>query len=54
LVWRRDPPWAFFMIDAFLFTPKREAAAEPPDGKITLADVLANGWLELWYQPKIE
>jgi EAL domain-containing protein (putative c-di-GMP-specific phosphodiesterase class I) len=24
------------------------------DGKVTLAQVLARGWLELWYQPKIE
>jgi EAL domain-containing protein (putative c-di-GMP-specific phosphodiesterase class I) len=24
------------------------------DGRITLADVLRNGWMELWYQPKIE
>jgi EAL domain-containing protein (putative c-di-GMP-specific phosphodiesterase class I) len=44
------------MLDAFrnLFAAKREVAAEPADGKITLADVLANGWFELWYQPKIE
>lgn len=28
--------------------------AEPADGKITLADVLARGWFELFYQPKIE
>jgi EAL domain-containing protein (putative c-di-GMP-specific phosphodiesterase class I) len=29
--------------------------AEPPsDGKVTLADVLSRGWMELWYQPKIE
>jgi EAL domain-containing protein (putative c-di-GMP-specific phosphodiesterase class I) len=31
-----------------------EVAAEPADGKITLADVLSRGWFELWYQPKIE
>ena len=36
-----------------MFGPK-EAVAEPADGKITLADVLARGWFELWYQPKIE
>jgi EAL domain-containing protein (putative c-di-GMP-specific phosphodiesterase class I) len=30
------------------------AAAEPADGKITLADVLSRGWFELFYQPKIE
>ena len=36
-----------------MFVPK-EAAAEPDDGKITLADVLARGWCEVWYQPKIE
>lgn len=28
--------------------------AMPADAKITLADVLARGWFELWYQPKIE
>jgi EAL domain-containing protein (putative c-di-GMP-specific phosphodiesterase class I) len=26
----------------------------PSDGEITLADVLANDWFDLWYQPKIE
>lgn len=31
-----------------------DVAAEPADGKITLADVLSRGWFELWYQPKIE
>lgn len=36
-----------------MFAPK-EAVAEPADGKITLADVLARNWFELWYQPKIE
>ena len=36
-----------------MFSPKK-VVAEPADGKITLADVLANGWFELWYQPKIE
>ena len=33
---------------------QKEVVAEPADGKITLADVLARGWMELWYQPKIE
>jgi EAL domain-containing protein (putative c-di-GMP-specific phosphodiesterase class I) len=33
---------------------QKQAAAERADGKITLADVLANGWFELFYQPKIE
>ncbi len=39
-----------------MFGPKEEAEATPPadDGKITLADVLARGWFELFYQPKIE
>jgi EAL domain-containing protein (putative c-di-GMP-specific phosphodiesterase class I) len=36
-----------------MFGPK-EVVAEPADGKITLADVLARDWFELWYQPKIE
>src|SRR4051794_16953785 len=31
-----------------------EPAPEPDDGKITLADVLSRGWVELFYQPKIE
>ena len=26
----------------------------PSGGAVTLADVLKNDWLELWYQPKIE
>src|SRR5262245_39501471 len=38
-----------------LFAPKEEVVAAPPaDGKITLAEVLANDWFELFYQPKIE
>ena len=37
-----------------MFGPKEVVAAEPADGKITLADVLSRGWFELWYQPKIE
>jgi len=36
-----------------IFGPK-EAAAEPADAKITLADVLSRNWFELFYQPKIE
>lgn len=36
-----------------MFGPK-QIVAEPADGKVTLADVLARGWFELWYQPKIE
>jgi EAL domain-containing protein (putative c-di-GMP-specific phosphodiesterase class I) len=32
----------------------KEAVAEPVDGRVTLADVLARNWFELWYQPKIE
>lgn len=36
-----------------MFAPQ-EPVAEPADGKITLADVLARDWFELWYQPKIE
>ena len=36
-----------------MFAPQ-EPVAEPADGKITLADVLARNWFELWYQPKIE
>jgi len=31
-----------------------EQKAPPGDGKVTLADVLANDWFDLWYQPKIE
>jgi EAL domain-containing protein (putative c-di-GMP-specific phosphodiesterase class I) len=27
---------------------------DPGDGAVTLRDVLRRGWLELWYQPKIE
>jgi EAL domain-containing protein (putative c-di-GMP-specific phosphodiesterase class I) len=26
----------------------------PPDGPVTVADILSRGWLELFYQPKIE
>ena len=37
-----------------MFGPKEGRGATPADGKITLADVLARGWFELWYQPKIE
>ena len=38
-----------------MFAPKEAAAQpEPADGKITLADVLARDWFELFYQPKIE
>jgi EAL domain-containing protein (putative c-di-GMP-specific phosphodiesterase class I) len=33
---------------------RKAVAAEPADGKITLAQVLTNDWFELWYQPKIE
>ena len=33
---------------------RRRSWREPADGEITLADVLANDWFELWYQPKIE
>jgi EAL domain-containing protein (putative c-di-GMP-specific phosphodiesterase class I) len=36
-----------------MFRPK-EVVAAPADGKVTLVDVLANDWFELWYQPKIE
>jgi EAL domain-containing protein (putative c-di-GMP-specific phosphodiesterase class I) len=36
-----------------MFGPK-QVVAEPIDGKVTLADVLAKNWFELWYQPKIE
>jgi EAL domain-containing protein (putative c-di-GMP-specific phosphodiesterase class I) len=25
-----------------------------PDGRVTLADVLKHGWVEIWYQPKID
>jgi EAL domain-containing protein (putative c-di-GMP-specific phosphodiesterase class I) len=31
-----------------------EEEAPPADGKVTLIDVLAHGWFDLWYQPKIE
>ena len=37
-----------------MLAPKEQPVAAPADGKITLGDVLANGWFELWYQPKIE
>jgi EAL domain-containing protein (putative c-di-GMP-specific phosphodiesterase class I)/AmiR/NasT family two-component response regulator len=33
--------------------PKRDLAAKPIS-KLGLDEALANGWLELWYQPKIE
>ncbi len=36
-----------------LFAP-RQAEFEPPNGKVTLADVLRRDWFELWYQPKID
>lgn len=32
----------------------RESAPVDNGAPVTLADVLANDWLELWYQPKIE
>src|SRR5437588_6342477 len=35
-----------------LFVSEEEAL--PSDGKVTLADVLAYDWFDLWYQPKIE
>jgi EAL domain-containing protein (putative c-di-GMP-specific phosphodiesterase class I) len=31
-----------------------DAAASAADGRLTLREVLKRGWLELWYQPKIE
>ncbi len=31
-----------------------EEAPPPPDGKVTLSDVLDHDWFDLWYQPKIE
>ncbi len=38
-----------------LFSSKPdEPEPEPGDGKVTLAEVLRRGWLDLWYQPKIE
>lgn len=37
-----------------MLAPKEQPVVIPADGKITLGDVLANGWMELWYQPKIE
>ncbi len=36
-----------------LFAPK-EIEPEPPNGKVTLGDVLRRDWFELWYQPKID
>jgi EAL domain-containing protein (putative c-di-GMP-specific phosphodiesterase class I) len=36
-----------------LFSSEREAA-EPVDGKLTLAEALKRNWIELWYQPKID
>jgi EAL domain-containing protein (putative c-di-GMP-specific phosphodiesterase class I) len=36
------------------FASPKDEVAEPADGKVTLADVLARGWFEQWYQPKIE
>jgi EAL domain-containing protein (putative c-di-GMP-specific phosphodiesterase class I) len=33
---------------------KRKPEPEPLDGKVTLALVLERGWLELFYQPKID
>jgi EAL domain-containing protein (putative c-di-GMP-specific phosphodiesterase class I) len=32
----------------------RGSAPQNPSATVTLAEVLANGWLELWYQPKVE
>jgi EAL domain-containing protein (putative c-di-GMP-specific phosphodiesterase class I) len=37
-----------------IFGPNQAEAAPPVDGTITLADVLARDWFELFYQPKIE
>jgi len=37
-----------------LFVAETPAEPLPADGKVTLADVLRRGWLEQWYQPKIE
>lgn len=36
-----------------MFSAKRDGD-DADDRQVTLADVLARGWLELWYQPKIE
>jgi len=36
-----------------LFLPD-EGEGEPSDGKVTLVDVLARNWFELFYQPKID
>ncbi len=36
-----------------LFAPN-DAKPDAGDGKVTLADVLANDWFELFYQPKID
>src|SRR6516164_11327425 len=33
---------------------KDETNAEVHDGPVTLADVLDRGWMDLFYQPKIE
>ncbi len=34
--------------------PPRPAEPEPPNGRVTLGDVLRRDWFELWYQPKID
>jgi hypothetical protein len=39
------------------FTASVSVGGEPPevgDGPVRLADILDHGWLELFYQPKIE
>jgi EAL domain-containing protein (putative c-di-GMP-specific phosphodiesterase class I) len=36
-----------------LFAPK-PTEPEPPNGKVTLGDVLRLDWFDLWYQPKID
>jgi EAL domain-containing protein (putative c-di-GMP-specific phosphodiesterase class I) len=37
-----------------LFAAPKTTEPEPPNGKVTLADVLRRDWFDLWYQPKID
>ena len=36
------------------YSRPKEVEPEPPNGKVTLGDVLRRDWFELWYQPKID
>jgi EAL domain-containing protein (putative c-di-GMP-specific phosphodiesterase class I) len=54
---RRGPghlPLGHAMLQSFRRLFHRGSAPPRGDATVTLGEVLANDWLELWYQPKIE